>query len=210
MHKKPRGTPYHFSVNTGGGLPPQEMTKHELHLPHDKASIERQIAEGFAIDSRNYELYAHIITDPVQNGEHDIDFTVETDRGAMGLELVEYAPVGKLGFSGPKPNKYDPVERAREVIELIKSKNNKYRQYNKFQELMLLVYVTDNAWALDIFSLQAIRFLARTENTVFRCIAYYKPIQGASGIVHRVFPISDVEYEELRSVHIPREGQRVL
>ena len=85
-------------------------------MPEQKATVENFVATQFAIDSRAYDLRAKILSAPVQN---DIDFTIETDLGPMGLELVEYAPVGKSGFSGPKPTDFSPIERAREVIGLI-------------------------------------------------------------------------------------------
>ena len=210
MHKKPRGTPYHFSITVGTGKPPQEMTKMQLHLPTDKASIERHVAAQFAIDARAYDLPDQILSKPIQNEENDIDFTVETNHGAMGLELVEYAPVGKRGFAGPKPSDSSPVERARQVIGLIVKKNTKYRHYKKFQQLMLLIYVTDNAWALDHFTLRTIQFLARTENTTFDFITYYKPMVDTSGIVYRLYPIADSEYEELGQLRIPAECRRIL
>ncbi|MDD5452473.1 MAG: hypothetical protein PHT49_11315 [Desulfovibrionales bacterium] len=210
MHKKPTGTPYHFSVTVGTGGPPQEMAKNDLQLPQDKAGIERLVATQFAADARDYDLPAKILAQPVQNEENDIDFTVETNLGPMGLELVEYAPVGKRGFAGPKPTDFSPVERGRQVIGLIAKKNKKYRHYKKFPHLMLLIYVTDNAWALDHFTLRVIQFLARTANTVFDFITYYKPMVNTSGIVYRLYPVTDSEYEELGQLRVPSDCRRIL
>lgn len=210
MHKKPRGTPFHLSVTVGTGQPPREMEKVELTLPIHKAGIESVVAEKFAIDARNYDLPAQIISLPIQNQENDIDFTIETNLGLMGLELVEYAPVGKAGFSGPKPTTYSPVERGREVLHLIEKKNHKYRDYKRFPYLMLLVYVTDNAWDLDIHTLNVIQFLTHTGNHIFNFITYYKPMQQTGGIVHRLHPVSDSEYNALGKLRVPRECQRII
>lgn len=210
MHKKPRGVPYHLSVTVGAGKPPQEMLQNDLHLPHDKGGIERVIATQFAADARNCDLPAKIIAQPVQNDENDIDFSIETNLGSMGLELVEYAPVGKLGFAGPKPTEFSPIERAREVTELIAKKSEKYRHYQKHAHLMLLIYVTDNAWALDHFTLQAVQFLARTANTSFHFITYFKPMVNTPGIVYRLYPVTDLEYDALGQLCVPSDCRRIL
>lgn len=179
-------------------------------LPEHKTSIETLVATKFAVDARDYDLPAQILSDPIQNEENDIDFTIETNLGQMGLELVEYAPVGKAGFSGHKPTDFNPVDRGREVIGLIAKKNMRYQHYKKFPHLMLLVYVTDNAWALDQFTLSAIQFLARTENHVFDFITYYKPMRDTGGIVYRLYPVTDSEYEALGRFSVPPECRRIL
>ena len=203
MHKKPRGTPSHFSITTETGQPPREMETVKLELPAVKADIENVVARKFAVDALDYDVPFQITSPPVQNQENDIDFTVDTNLGRMGLELVEYAPVGKAGFSGPLPTTYSPVERGREVLALIAKKAKKYQHYDRLQKKMLLVYVTDNAWALDIHTLSVIQFLGRTEITTFDYVTYYKPMEGTGGIVCRLYPVSDAEYEKLGPRRIP-------
>lgn len=210
VHKKPTGTPHHFSVKVDLSKPPAEMVKEELRLPHDKPGIERIVANQFATAAAAYSLPAMIVSEPIQNAEHDIDFTVDTNLGRMGLELVEYAPLGKSGFAGPKPTTYSPLDRGRQVIDLIVKKNIKYQHYDKHPKLMLLVYVTDNAWALDHFTLSVVRFLARSANTTFNFITYFKPMAGMPGIVYPLYPITDQEFEELGQLRIPSECRSIL
>ena len=75
---------------------------------------------------------------------------------------------------------------------------------------MLLIYVTDNAWSLDQHTLSAVQFLSQTETGTFDFITYYKPMANASGIVYRLYPNTDAEYEALGKLPIPSDCRRIL
>lgn len=197
MPKKPRGSPSYYRVRIDPAGAPHEFVQAGLELPEDKASIERVIATAFARDAEQYELPFQFLSEPHQNDENDIDFSVETSLGTMGLELVEYAPIATDGFPSQQPAEFDPATRVAQIMDLIGRKEQKYRTYNLFQHLMLVVYVTHDVWSLDYNVLRGVQYLAYRSAPVFGFVAYYKPMRDISGPVFLLRPIDASEHQRI-------------
>lgn len=209
-HKKPRGTPYHYETRLLGDRQPQQMKQTKLLLPNTKASIESTIAAKFINDAATGNLGIELNGALIQNDESDIDFTVRTEKGDIGLELVEYAPLGKGGYKDATAMPSNPVERAKSIVTLIAAKNKKYESYSKHRDVVLLIYVTHNPFALDIYTIRVLQFWGRSINFAFHTIVYYKPMEGIPGLLQRIFPITDEEASVLRGLKVPRCMKPVL
>jgi hypothetical protein len=138
---KPSGTSGFFQVRaneqgdiSGAFVPTPYST--------EKAEIERQMVVSF-ISSMNKNLATSceefFLSNPKQNQENNIDFTVDSPNGLAYLELMEIAPL--KGPYTTAPSSYKPYEFAKAVLAGIKQKSDHYAG-TQGRDIFLLLYIT--------------------------------------------------------------------
>lgn len=138
---KPSGTSGFFQVqvNEQGNISGAFV---QTPYPTEKAEIESQIIGSF-ISSMNKNLAVSgeefFLSNPKQNQENNIDFTVKSPNGLAHLELIEIAPL--KGPYATAPSSYKPYEFAKAILAGIKKKSD-HHAGTQWQDIFLLLYVT--------------------------------------------------------------------
>jgi hypothetical protein len=196
---------------------PNGATWEVICFPEKKSVREQLLADLFVQGSAGYiasqsEPSLAPFGPPKQNAERDLDFTVETAKGSMLLELAEFAP---LADYGPKfchaPNALDPKVKAPLAVDLILKKSRHQGGPNRF----LIIYSTEYAFKLDIVSIERIRRLLREEDVQFERIYYISIHNLSAASVSEVYPgtphrflgtKSDLELDDI-SVMLPHPSE---
>lgn len=144
-----------------------------LKFPTNKEEIETLIIEIFCRALDQNKCFK-LLSPPIKLTEHDIDFHVDTSLGEMGIELVEDAPLNKVGYKGLK-SKYASEERYKHLKNLIQNKSKKYETYVKTKVKSLIIYSTDNKMGLIDSIIALVIKYCYTNEMNFDYIFYLNP-----------------------------------
>jgi hypothetical protein len=161
----------------------------QLQFPADKAATEKMVAEGFvsaigAMPANSGQALK--ITDLVQNGENDFDFSLTIEGVASYLELVEAAPL--TGPYEKAPDKYSVYDFAQQVLAKIGDKAARYPKGGGGKPLYLLVYVTHWAFLFSDSVIQCLRYWLASLPSPFAGVFLYKPIKVTEGLTWWLYP----------------------
>lgn len=157
-----------------------------LQFPSSKDEIENLIINIFCREFDKGGPFK-ILSAPVKLKEHDIDFHIDTSSGAMGLELVEDAPLDKDGYEGLR-SEYKAEERYKHIKGLIETKSQKYERYNETRLKSLIIYNTDGQFGLiDSITALVIKY-CHTNRMIFDYIFYLNPRPDLTGILDLFYP----------------------
>jgi len=161
-----------------------------IPFPHNKAEREQLIASLFV---GSFDQYVAMESEPslapftelTQNGENDLDFTVQTALGQMLMELAEFAP---LAAHGPTfvhaPKSLHPSEKAARSFELIAKKSEHQGGNNRF----LVLYVTEHGFWLDPISIEILRRRLINQAPQFERVYYVGVHDLQTASVSEIFP----------------------
>jgi len=168
-------------------MSPAGPVREFLPFPADKAERERMIANLFvlnrAIPKRDDQFGP--FANPRQNGENDLDFTIDTNDGAKLLELAEFAPLAALKTSYEKaPRQLSVRNGARLFFELIMKKSEHQGGANR----LLLIYKTHDAFFVSPPVQELVLRWLRKSNPRFDGIYYLSPHDSISATVFVIYP----------------------
>ncbi len=153
-----------------------------------------------------------ILSVSVKVSDHDIDFRINTSLGAMGVELVEDAPLTKEGYKNLK-SKYSAQERYEYLKGLIQSKSEKYKSYGKTKTKSLIIYNTDGKLGLiDSITALVIKY-CHTNTMIFNHIFYLNPRPDFAAILVLFYPQNKRVLEAVSSANeaeLLRDGYTTL
>jgi hypothetical protein len=184
---KPSGTSGFFQVRaneqgdiSGAFVPTPYST--------EKAEIERQMVVSF-ISSMNKNLATSceefFLSNPKQNQENNIDFTVDSPNGLAYLELMEIA-----SLKGPyttASSSYKPYEFAKAVLAGIKQKSDHYAG-TQGRDIFLLLYVTHWSFIPSSSTLACLRYWLARQSHRFRAIFSFYLLDPSEGVPQWIFP----------------------
>jgi hypothetical protein len=184
---KPSGTSGFFQVRaneqgdiSGAFVPTPYST--------EKAEIERQMIVSF-ISSMNKNLATSgeefFLSNPKQNQENNIDFTVDSPNGLAYLELMEIAPL--KGPYTTAPSIYKPYEFAKAVLAGIKKKSDHYARTHG-RDIFLLLYVTHWSFIPSSSTLACLRYWLARESHRFRAVFSFYLLDPSEGVPQWIFP----------------------
>jgi hypothetical protein len=181
--KKPTGTSGPFIVQvqpdgmaTGSFAP--------ISLPNGKAEIQLVIAERF-IASMNKYLGTNFLSNPVPNPEDEFDFTVCSPRGIASLELMEVAPLA--GPYETASHNYNACGFARSIFQGILEKSQRYA-HEMANDLLLLIYVTHWAFALDELVIACLRHWCAKTPLAFTAVFSFQSLDEQDGTPRWISP----------------------
>ena len=135
-HNKPTGTVGCISI-FADGRPPQFQ---QVPFPTEKAAIERMVVAAAVSAKKDLGRFYQLDSDPAQNDENDLDFTLNTSRGEKRLELMEIAFLA-TGSYDAAPLSYNHGELADAICAGIAKKTRRYG--DRSSGIHLLLYSTD-------------------------------------------------------------------
>ncbi|MCH8081313.1 MAG: hypothetical protein IID52_02875 [Proteobacteria bacterium] len=147
-----------------------------LQFPKGKAKIEEFIFKFFIKGlGKAGRTFYKIVSYPTQNQENDFDFTLETEFGDEYLDLMEVAPLEKIGGSyEAASSSYNHGEMADWVWSKLISKSKKYGSAST-PHIHLLLYSTDWRFRLSEGVIRLLAFWAITREHCFKTIIYFVP-----------------------------------
>lgn len=182
--RKPRGTLNFVRLTFGK---PEESGLIDANFPDTKDQIENEILKRFLKDSENHpEINIKFISQPKQNIENDLDFSIQTSDGECYFELMEFAPLEneRGGYDSISPIR-NPYYDANWTFEKLKAKSNKYGEIAN--RTILLIYITDENFKLGSIALNILKYWTTTKPHGFKRIYIYMPLLNG-GIINVVFP----------------------
>lgn len=214
MADKPQGK--NGPVKIGDGGAEWDVTK----LPGDTAERERLVADLFV---NGFERWVATESEPslkpfgapVQNEENDLDFTVPTNLGEMLMELAEFAP---LAEHGPKfesaPPSLPPKEKGALATALVSKKSGHQGGANR----LLVLYVTEQGFWLDPFTIEWMRRLLTAKPPAFERVYYVSIHSLTDASVSEIYPgqpnhncveLTDEEFAKM-NILLPHAVELVL
>jgi hypothetical protein len=185
---KPTGITGQIKLTVGGdGSGSAEFQ--QLPFPADKSESEKLIAQGFVAAIATLPAsqgQALKITDLVQNGENDFDFSLNVEGVPSYLELVEAAPL--KGPYEKAPGQYSVYVFAEQVLANIGGKASKYSGGNIGKPLYLLVYVTHWTFIFSDSVIQCLRYWLGSIPSPFTGVFLYKPVTLNEGLTCWLHP----------------------
>lgn len=114
------------------------MKREFVDFPSEKEKIEELIVNLFLYATQHINDELKPFSDPVQNKENDIDYSMSCAEGPVFVELTEFAPLGELGLKKhtDAPGRFTVGQIAQAAYNLIMKKSGKYSVQNK----ILIVY----------------------------------------------------------------------
>lgn len=134
MGKKPVGKTGPMAMSSGGAK------REFVDFPSEKEKIEELIVNLFLYATQHIEDELKPFSDPIQNQENDIDYSMNCAKGPVFVELTEFAPLGELGLKKhtDAPGQFSVGQMAQAAYNLIMKKSGRYSVENK----ILIVYKT--------------------------------------------------------------------
>jgi hypothetical protein len=186
-HKKPTGTVGCISISADG-RPPQFQ---QVHFPPEKAAIERKVVAAAVFAKNDLGRFYQLESDPVQNDENDLDFTLNTLRGEERLELMEIAFL-KTGSYDTAPLSYNYGELADAICAGIAKKSRLYG--DRPCGIHLLLYSTDFRFSVCNDVLWLVSKWCSTTPHAFDSVVYVMFLGPQSVEGKIVHPQPDREY----------------
>lgn len=154
----------------------------------EKADIEKQMTVSFLAAMNKYcaspdETFP--LSNPKQNQENDLDFSIESPNGPAYLELMEIAPL--KGPYKTAPPSYRPYDFAKAVLGGIHAKSRHYVGIQG-RDLYLLLYVTHWAFTPSDSVLNCLRYWLARETHVFRGVFMFYMLDSLEGAPYFLFP----------------------
>jgi len=185
--QKPTGTSGPIRLTTGLNGGQAEFV--QLSWPKTKGDIEDFIVRGFLNTANKQGILHASIESLKRNALDDFDFTVTTASGPGYIELMEIAPLEHFGTTySQAPASYKPYDFAHYILDKILGKSIRY---SSDTQMMLLLYVTDWHFKLDLNTLKLLKYWTAHSRHCFKSIYYYHPVSEENGIAHIVFPTPD-------------------
>lgn len=168
---------------------PEGIKRHFIELPEAKDEIELLIAKAFC-EPKNVGMKPQIdryecFHDLEQQSENDLDFKVETARGAKWLELTEFAPLKHFGGKYENaPSSWDAATAKQFAIDLIHQKAGK----GYGEGVILLIYKTDSKFLLPPSILRSMQLDLAQEKLPFEAIYYVSMMDQESAMAWEILP----------------------
>jgi hypothetical protein len=173
-------------MRIGGGSASWEV----ISFPGPKDERERLIARLFVEGFDNWvamesEPSFAPFSQPEQNQENDLDFTVTTSQGVKLMELAEFAPLSKHGPNfANAPKVLDPTEKAFLAHGLVQEKSAHQGGADRF----LVLYATEYGFWLDPITIERMRRLLAKEPPNFDRVYFISVHNLNSGSVSEIYP----------------------
>jgi hypothetical protein len=153
-------------------------------LSKDKEVVEGSIVKAFfhAMSTLIAER-PFLLSDPVQNEESSLDFTVTTPTGPADLELVEVVPERYEKASAM----FKPYDLATFILGRIRGKSS---HYGMKRDKYLLVYVTHWAFIPCDNTFKCVQYWCREAPPAFKEVYFFMPAQEGDGIVRWIYPVA--------------------
>jgi len=149
----------------------------DIDFPTDKEGIERYVAQQFVMHPPKDEMEFFLSNSLQQNLQDDLDFSVDTRNGNKYLELMEFAPLGKLrGKFNQIPTQHNVGAMADIFLREIEKKSIKY---SNVPDVFLVTYVTERALNLMPYLRVIKSQMNQTPLSLER--VYYVSLHGTTG-----------------------------
>ncbi|MFG1201729.1 hypothetical protein V5F29_04975 [Xanthobacter aminoxidans] len=181
MPKKPKGTDGFVILsshnNVGGPV--------EIQLSSNKREREIEIISMFQSSLERWDSKILRILDFKDNDESDYDFSVNTNDGPAFVELTEFAPSRGGSPYNNTDQIYNVGDMADQFKSLVDKKNSHYSRGER--NIILLVYHTHFAFAIERPLLDVIRFDINRQNTIFKYVYFFSPL-GSGSSFRLIYP----------------------
>ncbi len=182
--RKPSGRTGPFEVQYDGAAS-LDLKWNRIPFPETKEEIEACVVQGFL----GTAIWQGILSRGVraaQNPTDDFDFCLDGDGSCRYLELMEVAPLD--GPYASAAGSYRPYEMAREIVDNIHKKSERYAGVARCEKISLLLYLTHWAFVPNGTTIALMQYGCSEEPHSFEAIYYYRPSNAHAGMLSEIYP----------------------